>query len=131
MKSNERRLLRGFLVVVLAFQASACGVLGDLFGGGGRDQDSEVDRMVYVRGDAIHSSWLRTARLKILQEEGSYGSPTWSPNGRDIAFLSVDNVALTDTLTVMNEDPGRAEQRRNLSADSGRQSQPASARFWG
>lgn len=83
---NQLRLL---CLAAVCLAASGCGLLGDLFGGGGRDQDSEVERMVYVRGDEIHSSWLRTARLEVLQEEGNYSSPVFSPNGRKIAYLAI------------------------------------------
>lgn len=95
-----------WLALAAVLQATGCDIGSILTGGGGRNEDSEVDRFVYVRGEEIHSSWLRTSRLKYLQKEGHFGSPTWSPDGKLIAFLDINHVygQEIDTLAVMNHD---------------------------
>ena len=97
------------LIGVATLQATACGLMSDLFGGGGRNEPSEVERMVFVRESQIHTSWHRTARLKTLTDPGNYGSPVWSPDGRKIAFIEVSEVApqvFTDHLSIVGEDGG-------------------------
>lgn len=92
-------LMRALLAFLVSVPMAACDVAGDLFGGGGRDEDTEVERMVFVRENQIHSSWLRTARLIILTDPGAFSSPVWSPDGSKVAFIElVDGQEILSTV---------------------------------
>lgn len=100
-----RNLTRILVIVIAAAQATSCGVMGDLFGGGGRGESSEVERIVFVRENQIHTSWLRTAQLETLTDPGTFSSPIWSPNGRKVAFIEiVDGVEILSTVDTNGEN---------------------------
>lgn len=104
MNARLKGLCWGIAAALVCLQVAGCDIGSILTGGGGRNEDSEVDRMVYVYGEEIHSSWLRTSRLKILRKKGTYGSPTWSPDGNRIAFLDINAQARNDTLVIMDKE---------------------------
>lgn len=89
---------------LLAASFTACGK-GSITGLG--DGARQIDKLAFVRDGQIFTSGPRTSHLKAITEAGGYSSPTWSPDGRLLAYVGVVSdgpLSGHDNLTIIEPD---------------------------